>query len=98
MSDDAAATEFENTFGNLLNTAGTPEDVAAAVQDLMETLDCCLTKSSTLDDMVAYIFDSAAGGQVIHYAASNFLAYLTEKFTREVQGKTLAKVKKNSMF
>ena len=83
MSDDAAATEFELTLGDLINnTAGTPEDVAASVDGLLETLNNFLTKASTLDDMVAYVFDSAAGGQVIHYAASNFLAHLAEKFTR----------------
>ncbi|OWA51094.1 hypothetical protein BV898_15593 [Hypsibius exemplaris] len=91
MSDDAAATEFENTFSNLVHgSSGQPEDISAAVDNLLETLNICITKASTIDDLVGFVFECAAGGQVIHYVASNFLACLTQRYTQEVQGRTIS--------
>lgn len=90
LSDDAAATEFECSYGNLVASGGTPDDVTFTVDEILDTLNGCVTKVSTLDDMVTFVFESMMGGQYMQYIAANFLAELCSKFTREIEGKTFA--------
>lgn len=90
-SDDAAATAFGACFVSLLQSEGTPEDVTENVEELLGTLsNCAINHFVTLEEMISYIFDSARVDRGTHYIASNFLAEVTEKYTREVQGKTFA--------
>ena len=90
-SDDAAATAFGNCFVSLLQSEGKPEDVTESVDELLGTLtNCAINNFATLDEMISYTFDSARVDRGSHYIASNFLAEVTEKYTREVQGRTFA--------
>ncbi|XP_055343539.1 uncharacterized protein LOC129591754 isoform X2 [Paramacrobiotus metropolitanus] len=89
IADDAAATAFDDAFSNLLMyTPGTEEDISETLEELVGTLNDCVTKKATVDEMVSSVFDTAAAGKYAHYTAAGFLVQLCLHFTKEIENFT----------